>query len=166
MSVEVLESSSNGVHGILSRYRAAWGIRELTADQLFQEVSGVRPHELPYLLDSEADLREIVGAKRIRDRIAALFECSRAEASALLGVSESRFSRNDCVSREMLDRSYALAVTFMLVADALRGGDAAVWFNTAHRSLEYRPPLQYLRTSYGHELVRAIAKALEIGAYV
>lgn len=168
MSTREYSPLPSGVHGVFSRYRAAWGIGESTrvSDQLFRELTGVDVYDLPYLLCIEAETQATVGAKQLRDRIAALFGCSRAEASALLGASESRLRRNDCVSREMLDRSYALAATFMLVAEVLRGGDAAVWFNRPHRSLEYRPPLRFLGVSYGHELVRAIAKALDIGDYI
>lgn len=136
------------------------------ANIVFEEFTGVDPYDLPGILIRGGPVESNVGAKRLRGRLAELLHARLAEAGALLGASESRFSRNDNVDREMLDRTHAILDTYMRVAATLGPEHAAKWFNTPHPALDDQAPMQLLKTNYGRKLVDDLVSALHAGSYV
>ncbi len=135
-------------------------------NQVFHDFTGIDSYDLPDLLLSGKEIPKLRGAKQLRDQLATLLDCRRADAGALLGASESRFSRNDYLDREMLDRAHAIIDTYVHVAAAIHTPNATRWFNAPHPALDNQAPNQLLRTQYGRNLVNDLVSALLAGIYV
>lgn len=153
---------------VVARVMATHGHRPVVrvADQLFQELTGVEADVLPRLLLGTAGEIKVAGARGLRDRLAVLFGCRRAEASRLLGVSDSRIRRNDFMDREMLDRAHAIIDTYTHVAATIRPHNAARWFSSPHPALDGQAPRQLLESRYGRGLVDDLVSAALAGSYI
>lgn len=153
---------------IVERAMAEEGPRSATriTNKVFQDLTGIDAYELPGLLLHEGDSPKRLGAKHLRDHLATLLDCRRVDASTLLGASESRFSRNDHLDRDMLDRAHAIIDTYVHVAAAITPQHATRWFTTPHPALDNQPPNQLLKTQYGRNLVNDLVNALLAGAHV
>lgn len=132
---------------------------------VFHDLTGVDPHTLSDILIRDAPVASKVGARHVRDRLADLLHTRRADASALLGASESRFSRNDNLDKDILDRTHAILDTYMNVAAALGPDGASEWFSRPNPALDNEPPLTLLKTAYGRKLVDDLVSALLAGSY-
>lgn len=135
-------------------------------NKVFREITGIDAYDLPDLLLRGKEIPKLPGAKRLRDQLATLLDCRRADAGALLGASESRFSRNDHLDRDMIDRAHAILDTYVHVAAAIHPNNATRWFNTPHPALDNQTPNQLLETQYGRNLVNDLVSALLAGIYV
>lgn len=135
-------------------------------NQVFHDLTGIDSHDLPGLLLRDDEFPRPSGAKHLRDQLATLLDCRRADAGALLGASESRFSRNDYLDRDMLDRAHAIVDTYVHVAAAIHAENATRWFNTPHPALGNQPPNRLLKTQYGRNLVNDLVDALHAGIHV
>lgn len=135
-------------------------------DRVFQELTEVEADTLLDWVLGRAELPRVVGARRLRDRFAELLGCRPAEASTLLGVSDSRVRRNEVLSGEMLDRAYAVLEVYVRVASAVRPQYAAAWFSEPHPSLSGQVPWRLLRTSFGRGVVVDLVDAALAGSYV
>lgn len=132
---------------------------------LFQRFTGIDPYALPDILIRDAAIHSAFGAKHLRDQLAQLLHIRLADAGALLGASESRFSRNDNLDKEILDRAHAIIDTYVNVATALGPEGAAEWFNTPHHTLDNETPIALLKTTYGRNLVNDLISAALAGSY-
>ncbi len=139
--------------------------RRGVADRIFQELTGVATDTLLDWVLGKADAPCVVGARRLRNHLAELLGCRRAEASTLLGVSDSRVRRNDYLDGEMLDRTSAILGTYVHVASAVGPLYAASWFSEPHPSLGGQVPWRLLRTDFGRGAVVDLVDALLAGAY-
>lgn len=133
---------------------------------LFHEITGVDPYQLPNILLRDASIPQSTSARATRDCLAGLLRVRKADASELLGSSDSRFSRNDTVDRDILDRTFAILDIFVPVAAALGAANAADWLNSPHAALDGQVPIRLLGTNYGRKLVNDLVDALLAGAYV
>lgn len=136
------------------------------ADRIFQELAGVETATLLDWVLGKAEMLRVVGARRLRDRLAEVLGCRPAEASTLLGVSDSRVRRDDVLSGEMLDHVYAVLGTYVHVASAVGPAYAAVWFSEPHPALGGQVPWRLLRTDFGRGVVVDLVDALLAGSYV
>jgi len=136
------------------------------ADRLFQELTGIETDALWDWVLGKTETPRVVGARRLRNQLAELLGCRPAEASTLLGVSDSRVRRNDVLSGEMLDRTYAILGTYVHVASAVGPPYAAVWFSEPHPSLGGQVPWRLLRTDFGRGAVVDLVDALLAGSYL
>lgn len=135
-------------------------------DRIFQELTGVEADTLLDWVLGRAELPRVVGARPLRDCLAELLGCRPAEASTLLGVSDSRVGRNDVLSGEMLDRAYAVLETYVHVASPVGPLRAVDWFSAPHPSLGGQVPWKLLRTGFGRGVVVDLIDASLAGSYV
>ena len=161
-------STSDDLTGVVQRALAESDAHSTTraTNTLFHLITGVDPYRLTDILVHDAPIATDITAKALRDSLAALLGTRRGEAGALLGVSESRISRNDKIDRDMLDRTHAIVDTYMNVATVLGPENAQVWLCTPHAVLDNEAPARLLTTSYGRNLVRDLIGALHAGSYV
>lgn len=136
------------------------------ADRLFRELTGVETDTLWDWALGKVEMPRVVGARRLRAHLAELLGCRPAEASTLLGVSDSRVRRNDVLSGEMLDRVYAILGTYVRVASAVGPRYASAWFSQPHPSLGGQVPWRLLRTGFGRGAIVDLVDALLAGSYV
>lgn len=155
------------VSGVIVRALKESGARSTrhATNAVFQAITGVDPYALPDILIHDMPVESKVGAKHVRDRLAELLQTRRADAGALLGASESRFSRNDNLDKEILDRTHAILDTYMNVAAALGPKGASEWFNRPHPALDNEPPTTLLKTTYGRKLVEDLVGAALAGSF-
>lgn len=135
-------------------------------DLVFRELAGIEAEELRELLIGRGEMPERAGARRLRDQVAELLGCRLDEASALLGASASRFRRNDRLSRDLLDRAYAVVDVYVHVATVLGPRGAAAWFGASSLALDGAVPRRLLETRYGRRLVMDLVEAVTAGSYV
>lgn len=133
---------------------------------VFQHVTGIDPYDLTDILVHDAPIASDVSARYLREVVAKLLDIRLVDAGTLLGASESRFSRNNSIDREMLDRIYAILDTWLAVAAALGPKNTARWFGTPHAALDGEAPARLFTTNYGRNLVRDLISALHSGSYV
>lgn len=136
------------------------------SDLVFRELTGIETKELRELLIGRGEFPERVGARRLRDQVAELLDCRLAEAGELLGASATRFHRNDRLSRDLLDRAYAIFDVYVPVATVLGPRDAAAWFGQPNPVFDGAAPRQLMKTFYGCRLVHDLVDALLAGSYV
>lgn len=136
------------------------------ANKVFELITGIDPVQLSDILLRGAPIPVGASALATRDRLAHMLNVRKADASELLGSSDSRFSRNDTVDRDILDRTLAIVEAYVRVAAALGPKNAAAWLNTPHPALDGQVPTQLLETSLGRKLVDDLVDALLAGAYI
>ena len=81
----------------------------------------------------------------------------------MLGVSESRVSRNDAIDADMLDRIQALAYTWSRVSRVLDRGGTALWFKEPNPGLDDKKPIELFHISYGRDKVNALVTSILYG---
>lgn len=135
------------------------------ANVVFQHFTGVDPYTLPDILIRDTPIRSKVGARHLRSQLAELLDTRKADAGALLGASESRFSRNDALDKDILDRTHAILDTYVSVAATLGTEGATKWFNNPHHALGHETPMALLTTTYGRKLVDDLINAALAGSY-
>lgn len=160
--------NSSGALATVQRTVASRGTTSAArlADLVFRELTGIEADELRELLLGRGEMPARTGARRLRGQLAELMGCRLDEASALLGASASRVRGNDRLSRDMLDRAYAIVGVYVHVATVLGPRGAAAWFAAPNAALDGAVPRRLLETSYGRRLVRDLVDALLAGSYV
>lgn len=160
-------TSRNDVTGIVARALAASGTHSTrrATNTIFYDFTGVDPYALPDILIRDAPVQSKVGARYVRERLATLLGTRLVDAGDLLGASESRFSRNNNLDKELLDRAHAILDTYMNVAAALGPEGATKWFSTPHHALDDETPMALLKTTYGRKLVDDLVTAALAGSY-
>lgn len=88
------------------------------------------------------------------------------EVAALLGVSESRVSRNNQVTLVILDRTEGVSDTFADVAAVLGFTHARDRLKAPNAALEGAAPYMLLGTHYGQKKVKNLITALLNGAVI
>jgi len=125
---------------------------------VFEQLSGVALSDLLEILHGAGRISTELSAKSKRDRICTLLGVRVATASRLLGVSNRRYSRNDTVTPEMLDRTFVLSDTYAHAANKL-GEEAAEWLRSTLEPYE-RAPLEIIDTWFGWQAVKRELAAL------
>lgn len=92
-----------------------------------------------------------------------LLDIPKRQAAEVLGVSESRVSRNDSIDAQMLDRLQALAYTWSRVSRVLDHEGTALWFKEPNPGLDGKKPLDLFHTSYGRDKVNALVTSILYG---
>ncbi len=134
-------------------------------DKILADITGLSYHELDTLLTSDAGFRLEQNANNLVSGLSKLFNIRIKDTSRLLGISESRLSRNKQIDKTMLDKAEALISIYSKVANVL-ADEAATWFNTDNKALENKKPLDLLDTQYGQGKVENIIDALLHGSYL
>lgn len=135
-------------------------------DEAFEALTGVEAGALWDWVLGKDELPRVVGARRLRDHLAALLGCRPAEAGALLGVSDSRLRRDDELSGGMLDQAYAILGAYVCVASAIGPLSASSWFTEPHPSLGGQLPWRLLGTQIGRDALVELVDALLDGNHV
>lgn len=138
----------------------------ISGEDLFELITTLDVKQLQQVLLHQETVPKAVSARGIRDNLAGLFSVSKADAASLLGTSPSRLSRSDDVDARMLDRTYALADTYAVVAAVLGPSDAGRWFTTPNRGLDDHRPLHLLGSNFGTKRVNELIESLLSGSIV
>ena len=132
----------------------------------FEAVTGLDYYALDAIWLEQGEVPERLSARVMMTNLGALLGLRSKEAASLLGVSESRISRNDQVTLSMLDRAEGISDTFARVAAVLGFAHARDWFKTPNPALEGAAPYTLLSTHYGQKKVDNLVAALLNGAVV
>ena len=132
----------------------------------FEAVTGLDYYALDTIWLKQAEVPERLSARVIMTNLSVLLDLRSKEVAPLLGVSESRISRNDQVTLSMLDRAEGISDTFARVAAVLGFEHARDWFKTSNPALEGTAPYTLLSTYYGQKKVDNLITALLNGAVV
>ena len=145
----------------------------LSADQpskvkrkTFEAVTGLDYYALDAIWLKQDEVPERLSARAMMTNLCALLDLRSKEVASLLGVSESRISRNDQVTLAMLDRAEGISDTFAKVAAVLGFEHARDWFKTPNPALESAAPYTLLSTHYGQKKVDNLIAALLNGAVI
>ena len=134
--------------------------------QLFEALSGVAYSDLDAVWLGRKELAADASASLLLSNLALLLDLRKKDAAAVLGVSESRVSRNDRVDVPMLDRAQGVSEVFADVAAVLGPQGTRAWLKTPNPGLNGEPPFKLLGTGYGERRVRNLLTALLNGAVV
>ena len=107
-----------------------------------------------------------ITVKRLADRLAEVFGLQKAQAAAMMGVSESTVSRHTRPNTDVLDRTLLASQVFADVSDVLGSENAQRWFSTPNAALDHRTPLKLLSSRLGEKKVQQVIGALLDGAYL
>ncbi len=145
----------------------------LSADQpsrvkrkTFEAITGLDYYALDTIWLKQGEVPEHLSARAMMTNLGALLDLRSKEVASLLGVSESRISRNDRVTLAMLDRAEGISDTFARVAAVLGFEHARDWFKAPNAALEGSSPYTLLSTHYGQKKVDNLVTALLNGAVV
>lgn len=134
--------------------------------KIFGSVTWLDYHVLDDIWLGRKPVPEEASAGALLSNLALLLDIRKRDAASILGVSESRVSRNDRVDVPMLDRAQGVSEVFARVTAALGPEGAQVWFKAPNPALEGEPPYKLLGTSYGERRVENLITALLSGAVV
>ena len=134
--------------------------------KIFEAVTGLDYDALDTIWLKQAEVPERLSARVMMTNLGALLGLRSKEVAPLLGVSESRISRNDWVTLSMLDRAEGISDTFARVSAVLSFAHARDWFKTPNPALEGVAPYTLLSTHYGQKKVDNLLTALLNGAVV
>lgn len=132
----------------------------------FEAVTGLDYYALDAIWLKQGEVPEHLSARTMMTNLGTLLDLRSKEVAPLLGVSESRISRNDRVTLSMLDRAEGISDTFARVAAVLGFEHARDWFKTSNPALESAAPYTLLSTHYGQKKVDNLITALLNGAVV
>ena len=132
----------------------------------FEALTGLDYYKLDTIWLKQGEMPEHLSARTMMTNLGALLDLRSKEVVSLLGVSESRISRNDRVSLVMLDRAEGISDTFARVAAVLGFEHARDWFKSPNPALEGAAPYTLLSTHYGQKKVDNLLTALLNGAVV
>jgi len=134
-------------------------------DKILADITGLSYDEVDKLLTDDAGFGLEQNASNLVSGLGKLFNIRIKDTCRLLGISESRLSRNKQIDKTMLDKAEALIRIYSKVAGVL-ADDTATWFNTDNKALENKKPLDLLDTQYGQGKVENIIDALLHGSYL
>lgn len=134
--------------------------------KIFGDITWLDYYDLDDIWLGRKDVPEETSASALLTNLSLLLDIRKRDAASILGVSESRISRNDRVDIPMLDRAQGVSEVFAHVAAVLGPEGAQVWFKTPNPALDNEPPYKLLGTSYGERRVANLITALLNGAVV
>lgn len=133
---------------------------------VFEALTGLDYYALDALWLGRSEVPGNLSARGVMTNLSALLGLRSKEVAALLGVSESRISRNDRVTLAILDRTEAVSDTFAAAAAVLGFAHARDWLKAPNAALEGAAPYTLLGTHYGQKKVENLITALFNGAVV
>ncbi len=134
-------------------------------DKLLSDITGLSYSQLDDMLLGDKSPKLKTDARELISGLCKLFDIRIKDATGLLGISESRLSRNKNIDRAMLDKTEALIAIYSKVAQVL-GNQTTDWFKTENAALDGKIPLQVLDTRYGLSKIENMVDALLHGAYL
>ena len=132
----------------------------------FEAVTGLDYYDLDAIWLEQRQIPAHLSARAMTTNLSRLLDLRSKEVAALLGVSESRVSRNDRVTVTMLDRAEGVSDAFAKVAAVLGFESTRAWFKSPNAALEGAAPYTLLGTHYGQKKVDNLITALLNGAVV
>lgn len=139
---------------------------EIPAAENASGSAGFSPQKVTRTIRTPAESPVEVTVKRLADRLAEVFGLQKAQAAAMMGVSESTVSRHTRPSTDVLDRTLLASQVFADVSDVLGSKNAQRWFSAPNAALDNRTPLQLLSSRLGEKKVQQVIGALLDGAYL
>lgn len=143
--------------------RLADGTGAEALSALLKALAGVSPRQLDEVMTGRASMPGTASAREAVRVTGWLLDIPKRQAAEVLGVSESRVSRNDTIDAQMLDRLQALAYTWSRVSRVLDHEGTALWFKEPSPGLDGKQPLDLFRTSYGRDKVNALVTSILYG---
>lgn len=147
--------------------RALEGVNSDQAhERLLRAMANVEVKDLDALMTGKKAIPGKASAREAMRVTAWLTATTQRRAAELLGVSDSRISRNDTINRAMLDRLQALASIFARVSRVIGLEGAPRWFQDPNPGLDGETPIAMFETAYGRNKVDALITALLYGDIV
>lgn len=143
--------------------RLATGTGTEARDVLLQALAGVSTKRLDALLVGDESMPAKASAREAVRVTGWLLDMPKRRAAEVLGVSESRVSRNDAIDADMLDRIQALTYTWSRVSRVLDREGTASWFKEPNPGLDDKAPLELFHTSYGRDKVNSLVTSILYG---
>lgn len=143
--------------------RLATGTGAEARDILLKALAGVSAKQLDAVLVGDAGMPAKASAREAVRVTGWLLDIPKRRAAEVLGVSESRVSRNDAIDAHMLDRIQALAYTWSRVSRVLDRDGTAAWFKEANPGLDDKAPIELFHTSYGRDKVNSLVTSILYG---
>ena len=134
--------------------------------EIFKALTGLDYYELDAIWLRQREVPKDLSARGVMTNLAALLGLRSKEVAALLGVSESRVSRNDRVTLTILDRAEGISDLFASVYAVLSFAHARDWFKASNPALEGAAPYTLLSSHYGQKKVENLVLSLLNGAVV
>lgn len=134
--------------------------------KIFETMTGLDYYALDTLWLKQREVPEDLSARGIMTNLSALLGLRSKEVATMLGVSESRVSRNDQVTLSILDRTEGVSDIFASVSAVLGFTHARAWFKAPNAALEGAAPYTLLSTHYGQKKLENLITALLNGAVV
>lgn len=134
--------------------------------EIFKALTGLDYYELDAIWLRQLGVPEHLSARGIMTNLGALLGLRSKEVAAMLGVSESRVSRNDRVTLTILDRAEGISDLFASAYAVLGFAHARDWFSAPNPALEGAAPYTLLSSHYGQKKVENLVAALLNGAVV
>lgn len=134
--------------------------------EIFETITGLDYYALDTIWLAQSEVPKGLSARSIMTNLSALLGLRSKEVAAMLGVSESRVSRNDQVTLSILDRTEGVSDIFAGVAAVLGFTHARDWFKAPNPALEGAAPYTLLGTHYGQKKLENLITALLNGAVV
>jgi len=173
MSVQVAEKTRVATTGRCKKFRQidlarlaerlATGTAAEARGILLKALAGVSTKQLDAILVGNENMPAKASAREAVRVTGWLLDTPKRRAAEVLGVSESRVSRNDAIDADMLDRIQALTYTWSRVSRALDREGTALWFKEPNPGLDGKAPLELFRTSYGRDRVNALVTSILYG---
>ncbi len=134
--------------------------------KVFKAITGLDYYDLDALWLGRSEVPGNLSARGVMTNLSALLDLRSKEVAAMLGVSESRVSRNDQVTLAILDRTEGVSDTFADVAAVLGFTHARDWLKAPNAALEGVAPYTLLGTHYGQKKVENMIIALLNGSVI
>lgn len=134
--------------------------------EIFGTITGLDYDALDRIWLKQDEVPEGLSARGIMTNLSALLGLRSKQVATMLGVSESRISRNDHVTLAILDRTEGVSDIFAYVAAVLGFTHARDWFKAPNLALEGAAPYTLLGTHYGQKKVENLITALLNGAII
>ena len=134
--------------------------------RIFEAITGLDYYALDTLWLKQREVPEGLSARSIMSNMSTLLDLRSKEVATMLGVSESRVSRNDQVTLAILDRTEGVSDIFANVAAVLGFTHARDWFKAPNAALGGAAPYTLLSTHYGQKKVENLITTLLNGAVV
>ena len=134
--------------------------------KIFEALTGLEYDALDVIWLRQGNVPAGLSLRATVTKLSTLLGLRSKEVATMLGVSESRMSRNDKVTLSVLDRAEGVSDIFASVSAVLGFADARDWFKRPNPGLGGAAPYTLLETHYGQKKVENLITSLLNGAVV
>lgn len=136
-----------------------------TRNQLTESIFNTSFGEVETAIFSNQPFKQ-TSLNQLTEDLAKTFGIGKVKTTQMLGISDSRKSRNQSISPDILDRA-ASYIQFFARVSSIIGADATKqWLQSPKQALKGACPIDLLSTRLGQSQLGDMLTALEDGAYL